>query len=111
MKGLDANTQKYELAEIDHNVVLFTNMRLDRDTVPEGIFCYDVRDSDDLDGNMAEVKPFVLVNHWESGSYYPEDWGYLGEDMSLSEFQKETAEQLEARLEPQPSGGEMTMQP
>ena len=64
MKGLDANTQKYELAEIDHNVVLFTNMRLDRDTVPEGIFCYDVRDSDDLDGNMAEVKPFVLVNHW-----------------------------------------------
>ena len=110
MKGLDANTQKYELAEIDHNVVLFTNMRLDRDTVPEGIFCYDVRDSDDLDGNMAEVKPFVLVNHWgtilskepfpmdESGSYYPEDWGYLGEDMSLSEFQKETAEQLEARL-------------
>ena len=123
MKGLDANTQKYELAEIDHNVVLFTNMRLDRDTVREGIFCYDVRDSDDLDGNMAEVKPFVLVNHWgtilskepfpmdESGSYYPEDWGYLGEDMSLSEFQKETAEQLEARLEPQPSGGEMTMQP
>ena len=40
MKGLDANTQKYELAEIDHNVVLFTNMRLDRDTVPEGIFCF-----------------------------------------------------------------------
>ena len=35
MKGLDANTQKYELAEIDYNVVLFTNMRLDRDTVPE----------------------------------------------------------------------------
>ena len=32
MKGLDANTQKYELAEIDHNVVLFTNMRLDRDS-------------------------------------------------------------------------------
>ena len=112
MKGLDANTQKYELAEIDHNVVLFTNMRLDRDTVPEGIFCYDVRDSDNLDGSMAQIKPFVLVNHWgtilsktpfpldESGSYYPEDWGYLGEDMSLSEFRKETAEQLEARLEP-----------
>ena len=107
MKGLDANTQKYELAEIDHNVVLFTNMRLDRDTVPEGIFCYDVRDSDNLDGSMAQIKPFVLVNQLgndikqntvpldESGSYYPEDWGYLGEDMSLSEFRKETAEQLE----------------
>ena len=123
MKGLDANTQKYELAEIDHNVVLFTNMRLDRDTVPEGIFCYDVRDSDNLDGSMAQIKPFVLVNHWgtilskapfpldESGSYYPEDWGYLGESMSLAEFQKEPAERLKERLEPQPSGGGMTMQP
>ena len=59
MKGLDANTQKYELAEIDHNVVLFTNMRLDRDTVPEGIFCYDVRDSDNLDGSMAQIKKLL----------------------------------------------------
>lgn len=123
MKGLDASTQQYELAEIDNKVVLFTNMRLDRDTVPEGICCYDVRDSDNLDGSMAQIKPFVLVNHWgtilskepfpmdESGSYYPEDWGYLGESMSLSEFQKETAEQLEARLGPQPSVEKMTMQP
>lgn len=106
MKGLDANTQQYELAEIDNKVVLFTNMRLDRDTILEGIFCYDVRDSDNLDGSMAQIKPFVLVNHWgtilskepfpmdESGSYYPEDWGYLGESMNLLEFQKETAEQL-----------------
>lgn len=123
MKGLDASTQQYELAEIDNKVVLFTNMRLDRATVPEGICCYDVRDSDNLDGSMAQIKPFILVNHWgtilskdpfpmdESGSYYPEDWGYLGESMSLSEFQKETAEQLEARLGPQPSAEKMTMQP
>ena len=61
-----------------------------------------------LDHNILSKEPFPMD---ESGSYYPEDWGYLGEDMSLSEFQKETAEQLEARLEPQPSGGEMTMQP
>ena len=44
MKGLNAKTEQYELAEIDNKVVLFTNMRLDRDTVPEGLFCYDVRD-------------------------------------------------------------------
>lgn len=47
------------LAEIDGKPVLFTNMRLDRDTVPEGLFCYDVRDSDDLDGSFAEIKRSV----------------------------------------------------
>ena len=90
MAFFDAAKEGYELAEIDGRPVLFTNMRLDRDTVPDGIFCYDVRDSDRLDGSMAEIKAVVVVNHWgtilckgpfpvdESGSYYPEDWGYLG---------------------------------
>lgn len=123
MKGLNAKTEQYELAEIDNKVVLFTNMRLDRDTVPEGLFCYDVRDSDKLDGSMAEVRPFVLVNHWgtilskepfpmnESGSYYPEEWGYLGESMSLSEFQQEITGQLTTRMELQSLADGMTMQP
>lgn len=117
MKGLNAKTEQYELAQIDNKIVLFTNMRLDRDTVPEGLFCYDVRDSDTSDGSMAEVKPFVLVNHWgtilskepiqmdEFGSYYPKEWGYLGESMNLSDFQKESAGQLAARLELQPTAG------
>ena len=123
MKGLDARAERYELAEIDGNIVLFTNMRLDRDTVPEGLFCYDVRDSDDLDGSMAEVKPFVMVNHWGTilskepfplnklESYYPNDWCYLGEIITLAEFQEETINQLAERLEPkQPLTGQ-NMQP
>lgn len=88
MKGLDDKTEKCELAEIDNKIVLL-----------------------------------VLINHWgtilsedafpmdESGSYYPEDWGYLGESKDLSKFQEETAGQLAARMEPQSSGGGMTMQP
>ena len=47
MAVFDATKEGYMLAEIDGKPVLFTNMRLDRDTVPEGLFCYDVRDSDD----------------------------------------------------------------
>lgn len=112
MTPFDAAKEGYLLAEIDSRLVLFTNMRLDRDTVPEGLFCYDVRDSDHLDGSMAEVKPFVLVNHWgtilskepfpmnEYGSYYPEDWGYLDESMNLAEFQAATPEQLAAFQKP-----------
>lgn len=112
MTPFDAAKEGYLLAEIDSRLVLFTNMRLDRGTVPEGLFCYDVRDSDNLDGSMAEVKPFVMVNHWgtilskdvfpldEHGSYYPEDWGYLDKSMSLAEFQAATPEQLAALQKP-----------
>ena len=64
MAVFDATKEGYMLAEIDGKPVLFTNMRLDRDTVPEGLFCYDVRDSDDLDGSFAEIKRSVMVNHW-----------------------------------------------
>ncbi|MDD2957574.1 MAG: hypothetical protein PHR92_03505 [Lachnospiraceae bacterium] len=114
MAVFDAAKEGYLLAEIDEKLVLFTNMRLDRDTVPEGLFCYDVRDSDNLDGSMAEVKPFVMVNHWgtilcrepfpmnEYGSYYPEDWGYLDKSMSLAEFVSATPEQLSAFRQPEP---------
>lgn len=122
MKPLDATTQQYELAEIDQRIVLFTNMRLDRDTVPEGLYCYDVRDSDNLDGSMVEVKPYLMVNHWgtivsrepfpmnEWGSYYPEDWGYLSDTLTLSEFTAATPEQLAAYLQPEVPSATMTMQ-
>lgn len=38
MAVFDAAKEGYMLAEIDSRVVLFTNMRLDRDTVPTGLF-------------------------------------------------------------------------
>lgn len=38
MAVFDATKEGYMLAEIDGKPVLFTNMRLDRDTVPEGLF-------------------------------------------------------------------------
>ena len=122
MRGLNAQMERYELAEIDGYVVLFTNMRIDHNTVPEDIFCYEIRDSDDLDGSIAEIKPFVMVNHWGTilakepfplnslESYYPNDWGYLGESMHLEDFLKETTEQLAARLLAQPPSTGVTMQ-
>ena len=81
----------------------------------------DLRDSDDLDGSFAEVKPFVMVNHWgtilsrepfpldEHGSYYPDDWGFLDQDISLAEFQQAEPEQLHAYLAPEPPAPSMEM--
>ena len=122
MRELDATEAEYELGEIDERIVLFTIMRLDRNTVPEGLFCYDIRESDNLNGRMAEIKPFILANHWgtilskepfplnEFSSYIPDDWGYFGKSMSLAEFQEATKEQLASYLAPQPTSQEMTMQ-
>lgn len=108
-----AAKEGYELMEINGRPVLFVNMRLNRGTVPAGIFCYDVWDSDALDGNMAEIKAVVIVSHWgiipckdsfsvdECGNYYPKDWGCLGKDMSLEKFQKTDREQLTTYLLPE----------
>lgn len=99
MALFDAASEGYELCELDGKLVAFTNMRLDRQTVPNGLYCYDIRDSDRLDGSCAEIKAHVMVNHWgtilckspfpldEHGSYYPEDdMNYLGATVSLREW-------------------------
>ncbi len=122
MALLDAMKENYELMEIDGRAALFTNSRLDRDTVPAGLFCYDVRDSDNLDGSFAEIKSFVRVNHWgtiicrealpfdEYGSYYPEDWGFSGEQMAVSAFQEADEVQLAGMLGMEPPGQGMAME-
>lgn len=78
---------------------LFTNMRIDRTSLPSGIFAYDVRDCD-CDGNFAEIREFVLVNHWgtilckekiplnKNGSYYPEEGENYIDYSTLEEFCK-----------------------
>ncbi len=95
----NAGKENFELAMLDDYMVLYTGSRIDRNTVPENLFCYDVRHDDDCQGIACEVKPHVLVNHWgtilskteipmtEGGSYYPrEDMNYLGETLTVEEY-------------------------
>ncbi len=57
---LNAMDQEYDPAELMD--ALFTNFRLDRATVPEGLYAYDIRHNDD-GGRAATVEPLVVVNH------------------------------------------------
>lgn len=41
---------------------LFTNFRIDRNVVPEGLYAYDIRESDD-GRRFATIEPEVMVNH------------------------------------------------
>ena len=99
MKPIDANETDYERFGILGHDALFTCMRIDRKSLPEGLYAYDLRDSDDCDGTPSELKTFVMVNHWgtvitkepiegadEGIVLNDDDYNYLGEDMTLEEF-------------------------
>ena len=60
----NAATENYERVEVFGKDCLFTCARIDRSTVPEGMYAYDVRHDDDCQGIPCQIKPHVLVNHW-----------------------------------------------
>ena len=97
---VNAAEEHFELMDIFGQRVLFTNLRVDRSTVPEGLYVYDVRD-EDCTGEICEIKPFVMVNHWgtiickepfEMDEYWHSkfvdkgDYWYLGDTATLEEF-------------------------
>ena len=102
-----ADQTRYQLMEIANQEALFSNGRFDRDSLPEGLFCYDIRD--DSYGNAARLEPSVVVNHFGSivtrqPIEFPaegyidlienDDWTFEGSEMTLAEFmQRETPTQ------------------
>ena len=78
---------------------LFTNGRVDRDKLPEGLYCYDLRVSDDDPGELRYLEERVVVNHAgsvitaqpielpESGRLdVYDDMGFRGGSMTLRQF-------------------------
>lgn len=102
----DAGKEAFERAEVDGVEVLFLNARLDRDTVPAGLFCYDVRELKGFRGIAAKLEPFVAVNHFgtvlskepfpmQEGFYkiWGEGLNYLGERMTVEEYLQENQQE------------------
>ena len=58
-----AREENFEYIELFGKPGLFTNARIDRDTVPEGWYAYDLRGSDYDPGEPVTVEPNVVVNH------------------------------------------------
>ena len=52
-----------EVVEVQGKPYLFSDLRVERDTIPEHFEAYDVRD-DSGDGQFWEVQRFVLVDRW-----------------------------------------------
>ena len=97
--SVDARTEKFEHIELFGKPALFTNGRIDRNTVPKGWYCYDFRSSDYDPGKLNRVELHVGVNHSGAvllpekldmkGKDYRQVRGrinFLGESMTMQEF-------------------------
>lgn len=104
MARYNAMEETFEEIMVLGNTALFHDMRIDRDSVPKGLYLYEVRSDDDGCGDPVQIAKGILVNHFGSiitrvpiklpaDGYLdiePEkDWNYAGGDCrTIKEFQE-----------------------
>lgn len=60
----NAKEIEWEKVEVLGKEGLFADCRVDRDTVPEGYFMYEIRHDDDCQGDPVQIAKWVIVNFW-----------------------------------------------
>lgn len=102
MARYNAMEETYTEIRVLGKPALFHDMRLDGNTVPKGLYLYEVRHDDEGWGNPAQIAKGILVNHFGSIltrepiklppdgclDIEPEkDWDYCGGDCwTIQEF-------------------------
>ena len=66
MSRYDVMSEYFSEVTILGKPALFTPLRIDRNTVPNGYHLYEVRHDDDNGGNEIEIARSIIVNHWGS---------------------------------------------
>jgi hypothetical protein len=66
MPRYDAMTEDFSEVTIFNKPALFTPSRINRDSVPDGYFLYEVRHDDDCQGDAVQIARMIIVNHWGS---------------------------------------------
>lgn len=101
----NAMEEIYEEVTVFGKRMLFTCARIDPDTVPKGMYQYEVRHDDNMQGIPCQVAKWIMVNHWGtlitnrpiklqqnaagSNAYRDidiNDWNYEGAAMTLKEY-------------------------
>ena len=107
---VNIENESYQLIELFGKPALFSNDRITPKDIPEGLYCYDLRHSDDGD-RFCSVEPKVAVNH--GGSVITDipldfvDEGYisftedtepnfLSEDLTIAEYMNGEFEQSDS---------------
>ena len=92
MVRYDTQKETYEEIEIFDTPALFSAGRIQKDSVPDGFYCYEIRHDDEGRGIPCELSAHILVNFWGTViSRVPliqenkcrryiedEDWSYTG---------------------------------
>lgn len=103
---VDVNTENFETITLFGQPMLFTCLRCDRNTLPKGMYMYEIRHDDDGMGEPCEIADWILVNLWgtvisnrpvtldektPTGKPYrlidsEKDWDYIDSDITLKEY-------------------------
>ena len=62
--AVDAMNERFEEVEFQGKTMLFTDSRVQRDTIPEGLHRYEIRHTDDDWGEPCQLGYGILVNHF-----------------------------------------------
>ena len=107
---VNIENESYQLIELFGKPALFSNDRITPKDIPEGLYCYDLRHSDDGD-RFCSVEPKVAVNHGGSViTDIPLDFGdegyisftedtepnFLSEDLTIAEYMNGEFEQSDS---------------
>lgn len=64
MSYADAAAERFERVSVFGKPMLFTSLRIDRNTVPAGLYLYEVRHDDESCGDPVQIGTRIFVNHW-----------------------------------------------
>lgn len=104
----DAMKEVFEEVTVFDHPMLFTGIRIDRTTIPEGLYMYEVRHDDGQQGDPVQIANWIMVNHWGTiitnrpihlepsasidNAYRDidpeEDWNYEGTETTVREYLK-----------------------
>lgn len=120
---VNAMTEKFEDVTVLGHPMLFTCARVDRDTVPEGLYMYEVRHDDDQQGDPVQIANWIMVNHWGTlitnksirlepserinNAYRDidpeEDWNYEGSVATVKEYMEKNPPTVHKEKEHEPT--------
>ena len=100
MERYDAMEQSFEEVYVLGNMMLFTDIRIDRESIPKGLYMYEVRHSDADWTEPCQIGRGIRVNFYgtlisncpillDSGSLRDlshEDWSFEGSESTVEEY-------------------------
>lgn len=120
---VNAMTEKFEDVTVLGHPMLFTCARVDRETVPKGLYMYEVRHDDGQQGNPVQIANWIMVNHWGTlitnkpirlepserinNAYRnidpEEDWNYEGSVATVKEYMEKNPPAVHKEKEHEPT--------